>query len=100
MYGCKSGYQGLNCKKGIVLCYGFENQNKNQCFYNWIKELTFLECNAGYYGKNCTSTCGNCLKNSFCHHITGACFEGCKPGYQEPTCIEGTGWVWSYKLNI
>lgn len=49
-----------------------------------------VDCNSGFYGKNCNSKCGLCLKESLtCDHITGACVGGCKPGYKAPNCHTG-----------
>lgn len=47
------------------------------------------ECPFGYYGENCSNGCGNCLNNSTCDHLTGACTKGCEPGYKEPKCTKG-----------
>lgn len=54
-----------------------------------ISTLCLSECTIGYYGEQCNTSCGHCLNNSGCHHVTGACVKGCEPGYQEPTCKEG-----------
>lgn len=51
--------------------------------------FSLLECNAGYYGNNCSSRCGHCLDNVTCHYITGNCLNGCHTGYEEPMCTEG-----------
>lgn len=47
-------------------------------------------CSTGFYGENCNSKCGFCLKESLtCDHITGACVGGCLPGYTAPNCDAG-----------
>lgn len=55
-------------------------------FYNYLT----VECSAGQYGENCSSTCGRCLTEKVCHYVTGKCDEGCSPGYKGPTCETGT----------
>lgn len=47
------------------------------------------ECKAGYYGGNCTNSCGHCLNEKACHHVHGMCSEECEPGYKAPYCTEG-----------
>lgn len=51
--------------------------------------LFLLECTAGFYGDQCASSCGRCQDDSACQHVTGACDNGCQPGYQEPDCNKG-----------
>lgn len=51
--------------------------------------LSFLECSAGYYGENCSVSCGHCLNKTACDHITGICIQGCEPGYQAVNCTQG-----------
>lgn len=48
-----------------------------------------IECKAGFYGKNCNTTCGKCLNSTTCHHITGSCDKGCDPGYEGLACKKG-----------
>lgn len=47
------------------------------------------ECKAGYYGGNCTNSCGHCLNEKACHHVNGMCDEECEPRYKAPYCTEG-----------
>lgn len=47
------------------------------------------ECDAGYYGKNCTKLCGHCIESKKCHHVSGICSKGCEPGYRGNTCEKG-----------
>lgn len=57
--------------------------------YNSIFKKNCLECDGGTYGQGCSSTCGSCINNTQCHHITGTCVQGCGPGYQGNKCKEG-----------
>lgn len=52
-----------------------------------------VECSAGNFGDNCAGTCGQCMNEKLCHHVTGNCEEGCLPGYKEPTCKTGNVYV-------
>lgn len=51
--------------------------------------INWSECSDGYYGEECSSSCGRCLNDSACQHITGVCDQGCEPGYQTPNCTQG-----------
>lgn len=63
------------------------------------------ECKAGYYGGNCTNSCGHCLNEKACHHVNGMCDEECEPGYKAPYCTEGDDHCtnktnkWTLKFN-
>lgn len=35
--------------------------------------LLFLECFVGYYGENCSVSCGYCFNNVVCDYIIGIC---------------------------
>lgn len=58
--------------------------------YNILLSHWFLclACSDGYYGEHCDTRCGHCLNNATCHHISGACTQGCEPGYRGQKCIE------------
>lgn len=49
-----------------------------------------IECSSGYYGEKCASTCGQCMNEKVCNHVTGNCDEGCLPGYKGLRCKTGT----------
>ena len=46
------------------------------------------ECDNGTFGKDCTESCGNCVKDGQCHFVNGTCMNGCVPGFSGPFCIE------------
>lgn len=60
------------------------------CFYHYINKFLPLACMHGYYGKNCTKTCGHCLNNDICDNINGTCTNGCNEGFKGDLCIRGT----------
>ena len=47
------------------------------------------ECVDGFYGEGCKNTCGHCTDMTQCHHVTGTCITGCKPGYKGDNCMQG-----------
>lgn len=48
-----------------------------------------LECQIGYYGKNCRHLCSAyCYVTSRCNKFTGKCDGGCKLGWIGNTCKE------------
>lgn len=49
----------------------------------------YTECDGRTYGLNCIQTCGACINNSYCHHISGMCPWGCDNGFQGMNCNEG-----------
>ncbi|KAL4230214.1 hypothetical protein ACF0H5_010599 [Mactra antiquata] len=57
-----------------------------------LKSLTICEveafeaCESGYYGDDCTLACGQCLNNETCYGSSGACPNGCKPGWGGQVC--------------
>lgn len=68
----------------LMFCYYFHYLPLGRVYIiNW------LECSDGFYGEECSSSCGHCLNDSACHHVTGTCDQGCEPGYQAPNCTEG-----------
>ena len=52
------------------------------------------------FGQNCNQSCGNCLNNEQCHHITGSCLSGCDSGYSETDCTEGNDKKINYNISI
>lgn len=49
-----------------------------------------VACKHGYYGKNCTNACGNCLNNRTCNNVNGTCIDGCSEGLKGDLCTTGT----------
>ncbi|KAF4527685.1 hypothetical protein B566_EDAN012651 [Ephemera danica] len=46
-----------------------------------------LDCNPGRFGVQCNETCSrNCMVIHSCNTVTGACDNGCKPGWKMPQC--------------
>lgn len=41
----------------------------------------------GFFGQNCTQTCETNCK--VCNKVTGACENGCHPGWKGPFCQTG-----------
>lgn len=53
--------------------------------------LCSIECETGKYGIDCQQRCSAfCHTSWICHHITGACRDGCKSGWKGELCLEGT----------
>lgn len=53
-------------------------------------EETFVVCDSGYYGKNCSAQCSiNCSITNRCDRVTGECEGECKPGWLGITCDQG-----------
>ena len=50
--------------------------------------LLHVACDNGTYGLNCDFHCGACLNSEQCHHMNGACLNGCDPGFQGGLCKE------------
>ena len=47
-------------------------------------------CDHGYYGMNCSDTCGHCVNgNTTCDIATGQCPDGCSAGWKGETCNSG-----------
>ncbi|XP_048250908.1 scavenger receptor class F member 1-like [Haliotis rufescens] len=47
------------------------------------------ECDPGYYGRKCNSTCSKNCRNNTCvisSYGSGNCTDGCVPGYQDASC--------------
>ncbi|CAG5118588.1 unnamed protein product, partial [Candidula unifasciata] len=66
LYGCQAGYQLPKCNQ---------------------------QCDRGTYGQDCNSTCPQHCENtdingSVCNHTSGACTQGCQPGYTGLLCDE------------
>lgn len=59
----------------------------------------------GYYGENCTKTCGNCLNKETCNNVNGTCTDGCSEGFKGDLCKIGTFKIethfkYGYLLNL
>ena len=54
------------------------------------------------YGRNCSETCGFCLRKEQCHVINGICANGCSDGFLGTRCTEGYySYVFFYpKLHV
>jgi hypothetical protein len=60
------------------------NKNCLTNMYNYF--VLFLECDAGFWGKNCVEVCGHCLSGT-CNARNGVCSEGCDAGFKDtPKC--------------
>ena len=47
----------------------------------------FAECDTGFFGSDCNHECSKtCKIPRKCNHITGACEDGCQPGWQGLEC--------------
>lgn len=56
---------------------------------DWLidfKLLTFLECDDGTFGTDCSGVCGHCHRGAQCDKSTGMCASGCAPGYEGIYC--------------
>lgn len=50
--------------------------------------ISYLECQPGFYGNNCLSVCGKCRNGMPCNSLDGSCpvSSGCEMGWTGPTC--------------
>lgn len=100
----QDGKKENNAKQAIILLlrvvlhriWFFSSFLRKKAFnllkWAWCTEIllySYLECDNGSYGLNCSETCGNCLKDTICHHVNGTCLEGCAAGYKTQTCKTG-----------
>lgn len=51
--------------------------------------LLFLECESGYFGKDCENMCGWCFNNDVCDYVDGFCLDSCFVGWKGLDCKEG-----------
>ncbi|KAK6990664.1 multiple epidermal growth factor-like domains protein 10, partial [Biomphalaria glabrata] len=91
---CDSGFYGKNCTE---LCSTFckdqdcypETGLCKSCSPGYTGKNCTEECQEGTWGDNCSNTCSfNCHTNCKCDKTNGVCQDGCKPGFQMPTCLE------------
>lgn len=89
--GCDSGYQGDKCDKGEYLgcCYLSMPKYKLLKLFKLYILLINKKCVGGFFGQNCTQTCGTKCKG--CNTVTGVCENGCHPGWEGHFCQ--TGWL-------
>ena len=45
-----------------------------------------IECKDGFYGVNCSQSCGQCDDEGVCDKTTGYCLMGCQSNFQPPFC--------------
>lgn len=55
----------------------------------YSKVNNFQECPIGKHGDGCKYNCGKCTNLRDCHFLTGACSNGCEPGYLGEYCTKG-----------
>ncbi|XP_061180534.1 multiple epidermal growth factor-like domains protein 10 [Saccostrea echinata] len=65
------------CDKGTGRCL-------SGCEENWTGDLC-KECVDGFYDKDCSRKCGNCLEG-VCDKTNGTCMSGCSANWQKPLC--------------
>lgn len=73
--------------------------NTSIAYLSFVKTSISIECMAGFYGDVCSNSCGHCLNNTACHHVTGICDQGCESGYRAPNCSIGMIQL-KYKIYI
>lgn len=84
------------------------SQTKPRCLYDLMSVapyFMFIECTAGYYGNNCSNTCGNCANGASCNHVTGNCpgvIPRCRVGWKGEQCKSGKilNYIPNYKYYI
>ena len=64
-------------------CLGYRELTVNQL-------LSYSsDCPEYQYGVNCQLTCGHCENDEICDPVTGACANGCVPGFTGIDCSRG-----------
>lgn len=59
-----------------------------------------IHFDSGIFGKICNDTCGQCLKNEFCHHVNDSCLNGCQSDYLAINCTEDGNRIWQMLIRI
>lgn len=52
----------------------------------WFFFGFILGCPTGFYGVDCSETCGNCRDIGQCDRNNGSCLTGCDAGYKGDLC--------------
>lgn len=90
VYSCQYGYFGKDCnEKCNAECTGcniYSGLCDSGCQPGWKGENCSEACNKGFFGVECTKTCGNCRDLTPCLHTNGKCLNGCDSGYQGDLC--------------
>lgn len=97
VYECSNGTFGQNCSEQCHCAGGRCDFNTGlcldtgQCRDGWSSDSCTQKCSGGYFGRNCSVPCGHCDGNRPCHHVTGACSDGCAAGFTDPQngCFTG-----------
>ena len=77
-------FWSINCMSSTV-----ENIRFRWCDNLSVSDSVWIaDCEAGSYGDDCKSTCGNC-KISACDFETGLCDGGCSAGWKGARCKSG-----------
>nr|XP_034319395.1 uncharacterized protein LOC105348579 isoform X7 [Crassostrea gigas] len=94
VYGCPTpGYYGIDCNISCPdvncgYCHIVTGTCQGGCKPGYKGHQCELECEDGFYGRGCTSQCGNCSAQTDCSRFNGTCSKGCLPGYRGDTCEE------------
>lgn len=48
--------------------------------------MKFLACDKGWYGRECSESCGQCRDVDKCLNTNGTCLTGCSAGYRGHRC--------------
>ncbi|BFZ21376.1 hypothetical protein BsWGS_24415 [Bradybaena similaris] len=99
---CRNGTHGPDCSSCSQFCrMGGDNTTacdrvNGACLFGcqpgYFGSKCYEECKNGHYGQDCNATCPRlCMGNTtseqrVCHHVDGACLQGCQAGYTGSLC--------------
>ncbi|XP_062613941.1 uncharacterized protein LOC134275696, partial [Saccostrea cucullata] len=89
--GCPSQHYGESCvpcnpKCRDKQCDAFNGSCIYGCRETVIDSPDCSDCRDGYYGTDCTQSCGFCKIDTFCDKSTGICPEGCQGNWDHSHC--------------
>ncbi|BFZ21379.1 hypothetical protein BsWGS_24417 [Bradybaena similaris] len=107
---CRNGTHGPDCSNSCSQFCRMGDDNTTACDLvngaclfgcqpGYFGSTCYEECENGHYGQDCNSICPRLCHVStseqrVCHHVDGACLQGCQAGYTgslcDQKCIGGT----------
>lgn len=100
---CLNGFYGdkcsLQCPGNCTYC-DIETGVCDECYPGFTGPNCLSSCEPGRYGIGCYEICSSLCKTPNCDHISGACVDGCKTGWEGMRCSQSAYNIYEDKNRL